>query len=196
MIDTRRYQWMIGGFGIALLVAFSVYLFVHGGATATPGVSRGQTLHRFVAPLATSDLDASANTSPHCDPARPAKRGLNVCGRTPIVLAFFTPHAALCRRAVGALQTISRSYPRIEFAAVAVGATKAQTARLVRSNGWTIPVAYDLTGSVGVLYDVSVCPLIEFADAGGRVVKRAIGDRWADPGALAPEVRQFAAGLE
>ena len=196
MIDTRRYRWMIGGMGIAVLLAFSLYLFAHGGAAATPGVPAGQRLHHFVAPLATSNLDASANVHPHCDPARPARRGLNVCGREPIALAFFTVGAGACERSVDALQAISRTQQRagIEFAAVAVGAGKAMTAELIRHERWTIPVAYDPTGAVGSLYDVSVCPLIELAGDGGLVARRLIGDRWEQPGALATEVRSFAAG--
>jgi len=197
VIDTRRYRWMVAGVGIAVLIAFSLYLFARGGAASTPGVAAGQRLHRFVAPLATSNLDASANVHPHCDPARPARRGLNVCGRGPIALAFFSVGAGACEHSVDALQAISRKQARtgIEFAAVAVGAGKAPTAELVRRNRWTIPVAYDPTGVVGSLYGVSVCPLIELAGDGGLVSRRLIGDRWERPGALATQVREFAASL-
>jgi len=194
VIDTRRYQWMIGGFGLTLLIAFSLYLFARGGAAATPGVQAGRSLHRFVAPLATSGLDAAANVNPRCDPARPARRGLNVCGREPIVLAFFVLGARPCERAVDALQRVSTGYPGIEFAAVAVGSARGPTATLVRRNRWSIPVAYDLTGSVGALYGVSVCPMIELARRGGVVEQRLIGDRWGHAGALAARVRVFAAG--
>ena len=41
MIDTRRYQWMIGGIGLVLVVAFSVYLYAHGGGHTHPGVPAG-----------------------------------------------------------------------------------------------------------------------------------------------------------
>ena len=72
MIDTRRYQWMIGGIRAAAggrLLGLPLYATA---STPDPGVRAGQRLHHFVAPLATSDLNAPANVSPRCDPARPA----------------------------------------------------------------------------------------------------------------------------
>lgn len=185
MIDTRRYQWMIGGLGLALLVAFSVYLYAHDGGHAHPGVRAGQRLHRFVAPLATSDLNAPANVDPRCDPARPARRGLNVCDRDPLVLAFFATDAPPCIRAVTALQRLSARFPRTRFAAVAAGGTRSATRRLVREHRWTIPVAYDSTAAVAQLYDVVACPMIEVAGRGGVVRRLLIGKRWAEPRALA-----------
>jgi len=190
VIDTRRYQWMVGGIGIALVIAFSVYLYVQGGGHAQPGVPAGGQLHRFVAPLATSDLDAAANVSPRCDPARPARRGLNVCGHEPIVLAFFVLNARPCVRAVDALQQLQPRFPGIEFAAVAVGSSKRATLALVRAHHWTLPVAYDSTGAVAQLYDVTVCPLIQVAGRGGVVKRLLIGEHWADADALAGVLRR------
>jgi hypothetical protein len=189
MIDTRRYQWMVGGIGLALVVAFSVYLYARGGGHSHPGVSAGQRLRHFVAPLATSDLDAPANVAPRCNPARPARRGLNVCGREPIVLEFFAIGASPCTRAVGALQQVARRFPGIEFAAVAAGGGKRETLALVRSRHWTIPVAYDSTAAVAQLYDVAVCPLIEVAGRGGLVRRLLIGERWERPGPLTGALR-------
>ena len=42
LIDTRRYRWMIGIFGMLLLVAFSIYLTARGSQTA--GVPAGKRL--------------------------------------------------------------------------------------------------------------------------------------------------------
>jgi AhpC/TSA family len=189
VIDTRRYQWMVGGIGLLLVVAFSVYLFVQGGGHNHPGVRAGQPLRKFVAPLATSDLDVPANVAPRCDPARPARRGLNVCGRKPIVLEFFALDAAPCIRAVDALQRVAPSFPGVQFAAVAADAGKHATLALVRSHHWTLPVAYDSTAAVAQLYDVAVCPLIEVAGRGGVVKRLLIGDRWERAGALAAVLR-------
>jgi thiol-disulfide isomerase/thioredoxin len=183
MIDTRRYQMMIGAVGLVLVVAFSVYLYVNGSRGTHPGVAAGQPLKHFVAPLATSDLNAPANVSPRCDPARPARRGLNVCGRSPIVLAFFALGAKPCIRAVTALQEIAGRYPQVSFAAVAAGGSKVATLRLVRRRRWTIPVAYDSTAAVAQLYGVTLCPLIEVARR-GRVSRLLIGERWERPSAL------------
>lgn len=185
MIDTRRYQWMIGGIGLALVVAFSVVMYF-APAHARPGVRAGQRLHRFVAPLATSDLNVPANTSPRCDPAHPARRGLNVCDRGPIVLAFFATGGKPCIRAVTALQQLAASYPGTSFAAVAAGGSQKATRALVRRHHWTIPVAYDSSTAVAQLYDVTVCPMIEVAGRGGIVKRLLIGDAWQRARVLAP----------
>ncbi len=190
MIDTRRYQWMIGGIGLLLVIAFSVYLYVRAAATRIPGVPEGQRLRHFVAPLATSDLNAPANVSPRCDPARPARRGLNVCGREPLVLEFFALNAGPCISAVDALQRVAPRFPGVEFAAVAAGGDKRATLALVRSHHWKIPVAYDSTAAVAQLYDVAVCPLIEVAGRGGVVKRLLIGERWEHAAALAGVLRR------
>jgi hypothetical protein len=194
MIDTRRYQWMIGGVGLALIVAFSVYLYLSGGAHAHPGVSAGRPLRRFVAPLATSDLNAPANIAPRCDASHPARRGLNVCGHEPLVLEFFAADASPCVRAVDALQRLAPRFPGVRFAAVAAGGAKRPTLALVRRHRWTIPVAYDSTGAVAQLYDVAVCPLIEVSGRGGIVRRLLIGERWEHEAALAAQLRRLRAG--
>ncbi len=56
VIDTRRYQRMIGLIGLALVAALSVYLFVNHRGSSTTGVTAGHRLRWFAAPLATSDL--------------------------------------------------------------------------------------------------------------------------------------------
>jgi hypothetical protein len=188
-IDTRRYQWMIGGFGLLLVVLFSIYLYARGGSD-TIGVPAGQPAHRFVAPLAKSNLDATANAHPRCNPARPAKRGLNVCWRKPTVLALFVTGHAPCVGEVDTLQRIAGSFPKIQFAAVAVNATRSSTARLVRRHDWRIPVAYDLTGVIGQVYGFSVCPLVELVRPGGIVAERLIGEKWEPPAVLAAAVRR------
>jgi hypothetical protein len=177
---------MIGGLGLLLVVAFSVYLYVNGGRGTHPGVAAGRPLKHFVAPLATSDLNAPANVSPRCDPARPARRGLNVCGRRPIVLAFFAVGAKPCIRAVSSLQAIAKRFPRVTFAAVAAGGNKAATLKLVHQHHWTIPVGYDSTAAVAQLYDVTVCPMIEVARHGGSVSRLLIGERWERATSLTP----------
>jgi hypothetical protein len=184
MIDNRRYQWMIGGIGLALVIAFSVVMTLAPARHRQPGVPTGQRLARFVAPLATADLNAAANTSPRCDPAHPARRGLNVCDRGPLVLDLFVTGAKPCIRSVTALQRLAARFPTLQIAAVAAGGSRTATLRLVRRLHWTIPVAYDPSTAVAQLYDVTVCPLIELAGRGGVVRRRLIGERWETPQAL------------
>jgi hypothetical protein len=189
----HRYQATIGALGLALVLAFSVYLFANGSPSA-PGVAPGRPLPHFVAPLATSDLNVPANAHPRCNPARPARRGLNVCGRRAIVLSLFLAGAPVCVQSVDALAALSRSYPQVQFAAVAVDSSKAQTEALVRAHDWPIPVAYDSDGAIAALYNASVCPLIEVASPGGIVAGRLIGNGWTDPARLAVGVQRLLGG--
>jgi peroxiredoxin len=195
-VDTRRYQWMIGIFGLVLVVAISIYQFATHGV-GTTGVPPGQRLHFFSAPLASSDLNGDPNPAPPCTLAQHDPRILNVCllaKRAPLVLAFFVTGAASCVRQVDALQTLSERFPGAQFAAVAIDAGHSGTARLVRSHGWTIPVGYDQDGRVGALYGIAACPMVEMARRGGVVQDRLIGDRWQSAGALAPRVRALLDG--
>jgi hypothetical protein len=191
-VDVRRYRWMIGGFGLVLVVAISIAQFATNGI-GTAGVPAGKRLHFFVAPLAASRVNRDANTSPRCDPGHPNREALNVCGRTPLVLAFFVTGSSTCERQVDTLQSVSREFPstQVQFAAVAVRAGRAQTAALVRSHHWAIPVAYDRDGALGALYGVEICPILELAYRGGTVAERLIGNHWLSDAALAASVQQL-----
>ena len=196
VIDTRRYRWMIGIIGLALVVAISAYQFATHGVSET-GVSPGRQLHFFAAPLAASDLEGDPNANPTCSAAHHDPRALNVClmaQRKPLVLAFFATGAPQCVRQVSALQTLAGRFPSVQFAAVAIDGSHRSTAALVRAHRWTIPVAYDRDGRVGALYGVAACPMAELAARGGTVRERLIGDRWQTAGALAPRVRALVTG--
>jgi peroxiredoxin len=192
-IDTSRYRWMIGIFGLALVAVISVWQFASHG-TGTAGVPAGQRLHYFAAPLASSTLNGAANVNPPCTEARHDPRALNIClisKRTPLVLAFFVTGSSKCRQQVDTLQAVSGHFEptRVRFAAVAVGASHAKVAAEVRQHHWTIPVAYDSDGRIGSLYGVQMCPLVELARPGGVVTDRLIGSHWLAPSALAGRVR-------
>jgi peroxiredoxin len=191
-IDTRRYRWMLGIFGLALVVVISVWQFASHGP-GTTGVPAGHKLHYFAAPLAASTLNGAANVTPPCTEARHDPRALNIClisKRTPLVLAFFVTGSSNCRQQVDTLQTLSRRFApgKVQFAAVAVGASHERVAAEVRQHHWTIPVAYDSEGRIGSLYGVQICPLVQLARRGGVVFDRLIGNHWLKPGALAARV--------
>jgi peroxiredoxin len=184
---------MIGIIGLVLVAAVSVYQFATHGV-GTTGVPADQRLHMFAAPLAGTNLIGDPNLSPPCALARHDRRALNICldvKRAPLVLAFFVAGSEECRRSVDALQALSRRFDAraVQFAAVAVRGSRSDTAALVRSHGWTIPVAYDRDGSVGGLYGVAICPMLELAYRGGIVKDRLIGDRWQTTSAIGPRVR-------
>lgn len=191
VIDPRPYRWAIGIIGVALVTGAFVYqLATHGSATT--GVPPGKPLHLFAAPLAATNLNGDPTTHPTCSESRHDQRALNVCllaARGPLVLAFFVTRASVCERQVDALQTLAGRYPRVQFAAVAVGAGHAAAAAAVRAHGWTLPVAYDRDGVVQALYGVVACPMLELAARGGVVRYRLIGKRWTTAAALAPYVR-------
>jgi peroxiredoxin len=198
VIDPRPYRWMIGIFGLVLVVGISIYQFATNGV-GTTGVPPGQRLRYFAAPLANTNLNGIANLDPPCTLARHDPRALNVCliaGRRPLVLSFFVIGSAECQRQVDALQQLSARFPigSVQFAAVAVNGSHSATAALIRSHHWTIPVAYDDGGRVGALYGVVICPMAELAYRGGIVKDRLIGDPWQTSAALAPRVQALLAG--
>jgi peroxiredoxin len=199
VIDTRRYQRMIGLIGLALVIALSVYLFVNHSSSSTTGVTAGHRLRWFAAPLATSDLRGAANLHPPCTLAQHDPRALNLCidaGRGPIVLSLFVLGGGPCERQVDALQALSRRFAgsSVQFVAVALNAGHAATAKAIRANHWTIPVAYDEDGRVGEQYGVVACPMVELARRGGIVADRLIGNQWDSAAALEPRVRALVSG--
>ena len=198
VVDTRRYRWMLGVFGLVLVVVISIYQFATNGV-GTTGVPPGKRLPFFSAPLANTDLNGVANPNPPCTVAGHDPRILNLCllaHRGPVVLSLFAAGSSQCQRQVDALQQLARRYPpsTVQFAAVAVNGSHMATAALIRSHHWTIPVAYDSDGTVGRLYDVVACPMAELAYRGGIVRDRLIGDRWQTSAALAPRVAALAHG--
>ena len=197
VIDTRRYQRVIGVFGVSLVVIVAVsFLLSRGQGTA--GVPAGNHLPLFAAPLATSTLNGAANLHPHCTSALHDPRALNVCllvKQAPIVLAFFVTSYSGCEQAVSALQAVSHEFAgQVQFAAIAVHTNRQDAQHAVRSHHWTIPVAYDVDGRVGAAYGIEVCPILELARRGGIVARRLIGKRWDSAAALAPQVRTLIPG--
>lgn len=192
-VDARRYRWMVGIFGLVVVIAVSIYQFASNGV-GTTGIPAGKRLRFFAAPLANTNLNGTPNLNPPCTLARHDPRALNICliaARRPLVLSFFVSGVAQCERQVDALQQLSRRFPpsQVQFAAVAVDASHSSTAALIRSHHWTIPVAFDSDGSVGALYGVVVCPMAELAYRGGVVKARLIGPKWQTSTALEPQVR-------
>jgi peroxiredoxin len=196
-LDNRRYGWAVGVLAVALVIGFLLYtLSSHSSGTA--GVPAGGQLHFFAAPLAASTLNGDANLNPPCTLAHHDRRALNLCllaKRGPLVLAFFVTNSSQCEREVDALQALAQrpALRRAQFAAVAVDGSHAAVAKAVRAHGWTIPVAYDADGSVGGLYGVTACPLLELADRGGTVAQRLVGEHWLEESALATRVRALLA---
>jgi peroxiredoxin len=195
VVDTRRYQRMIGIFGLTLVVIVAG-TFLLSRRPGTAGIPAGKPLQQFAAPLAVSTLNGAANLHPHCTLALHSPGALNLClmvKRAPVVLAFFVTSSGGCEQEVTALQQVSHQVPagQIQFAAVAVNSDHQDALHAVRSHHWTIPVGYDEDGRLGAAYGVEVCPIVELVRRGGIVAKRLIGEHWNSSTALAPQVRML-----
>jgi peroxiredoxin len=189
---------MVGAFAAVLVAVFAIYSFTT-HAPSSAGVPAGRQLHFFAAPLAASTLNGDANLNPPCTLARHNPGALNVCllvKRGPLVLDFFVTDSTACEREVSTLQSLAAepSLRGVQFAAVAINASHAATAKAVRKHAWTIPVAYDADGGVGQQYGVTACPMLELAERGGRVADRLIGEHWLNETALAARVRPLLGG--
>jgi hypothetical protein len=181
----RTGTW-IAGVACVLALAYIALNTLGTDAPGSKGLQQGETLRPFAMPLATSpgrEFDANVATKAGQGARRPAcqVRGpeiLNSCElaeRGPVVLAFFATGDRRCVRQVDVLDRLARRFPDVSFAAVAINATREDAAPLVRRHRWRLPVGYDHDAAVTNLYAVAVCPLVTFADRGGKVTGSALG---------------------
>jgi hypothetical protein len=198
-----RYMWVVGvAFMIVVIVAGINALRHSGGGLRGPAA--GRTMPAFAAPLATSRLNGDANVKqsasqskqaglePACDVHVPGS--VNSCdlSRKPLVLSLIVPGAKKCEQQLDVYQRTARRYPRAQFAAVVSGAPRARVASLVRTHGWTFPVAVDPDFAVFNLYRVAICPTTVFAYKGGKVRRATI--RPLGQAQLRAELRAIGAG--
>ena len=195
--------WLVGVIGVVVL-AYITLNTLRTESAGSRGPAAGSQLPPFAMPLAQSRSDADANiaTKPDSGPegARPActVRGpgiLNVCElaeRGPVVLAFMATRSRRCEDQVGVLDAVAPRFPGVEFAAVAVRGDHEQLRRVVRERGWRLPVGYDHDGAVANLYGVAVCPLVTFAERGGKVAGTELS--FLDERALAARVEALEHG--
>ena len=96
---------------------------------------------------------------------------MNICQlyeRGPVVLALFFDVGS-CSGILDDLQRLSRMFPRVGFAAVAVKEDAASVARMVRSKRVSVPVGVDTDGRLAGLYTMVSCPQVTFLYPGGVV---------------------------
>jgi hypothetical protein len=176
-----RYAGLLG-LVVIVLVVITTLLAKSDGAS---GIAPGHKLPPFAVPLALGSLRGAANiaTRPHQGSAGnvPActVRGaavLNVCALYeggPLVLALFVD-AGSCPAVLSEMQTLSRSFPQVRFAAVSIKGERSRLRRLVRSRGLTLPVGIDEEGTLASLYKVFSCPQVDFAYPGGIQQSKAL----------------------
>lgn len=183
-VRTPRYGLYAGLFLllIVLLLLLNTLLSKPAGTT---GIPPGQRLPPFAVPLALGTLEGEANVATHAGegaagnvPACSVRgaRILNICElyeRGPVVLAVFVDDGS-CPGVLSDMQTLSRSFPSVRFAAVSIKGNRDSLRRLVRSHGLTYPVGIDKDGALASLYKVLTCPQLTFAYPGGVVQSKAL----------------------
>src|SRR5215210_190118 len=183
----NKYAWVVG---IVLLMGIGVLLLtttVPNSGRGVEGPPKGKPLPAFAAPLASGSLDGEANVCQR----RPCPRGsgrvpacdvrgdgvVNLCElrRRPLVLTFVVTRGADCRPQVDRVERIRDAYPKVNFAVVMSGNSRAEAARQARRRGWKQPVAVDRDGGLVNAYGVGICPVTVFAAPGGKVVDFTVG---------------------
>ena len=163
-----------------LVIAFSIYEFTKHGVVSPacrPAGGCTTSSRRWRRSARTS----RANPRPTCDPAHPNPLALNYAGRTPLVLAFFATGSGPCKRQVDTLQAVSRQFsPDADRSSPRSRSmpAKQQAAKLVRSQHWTIPVAFDSQGRSGRSTALRSVRSSSSRGRGGVVAQRLIGEHW------------------
>lgn len=180
----RRYGRWVGVIALVFLalVTLNTVLTPPNGAG---GIAPGKTMAPFAVPLAGSDLRGDANVATHADDGeaghRPAcavrgPRILNICQlyeQGPVVLALFVDGAG-CANVLSEMQTLTRRFPDVRFAAVSIKGNRAQLRGLVRTRHLSFPVGIDEDGALAILYKLASCPQVNFAERGGVVQSKAL----------------------
>ena len=183
-IAGSRYGLYVVILAAILLVAFTIHVALssHKGATS---IRPGTRIPPFAAPYALGGPAGEVDTATHADDGLAGKvpacsergpRILNICQlyeRGPVVLALFF-QAGSCAGVLDDLQQLSRSFPQVSFAAVAVKEGASSVARVVRAKHLTVPVGVDGEGRLGELFSMVSCPQITFIYPGGIVQSAAL----------------------
>jgi len=149
------------------------------------GISPGDPVPPFAAPLALGTLSGDVNVATRPDEGAAGRRVacgvrgpqiLNVCQlyeHGPLVLALFIDGGS-CAAILDDMQRLAPAFPGVRFAAVAIKGERASVGRLVRSHGLTFPVGLDRDGILAGLYKLSTCPQVSFAYPGGVMQSAAL----------------------
>jgi hypothetical protein len=176
-----RYVGLLALFILALITLNTILTKPNG----SKGIEPGHVMAPFAVPLVlgklTGDADIAVNAHEGArgNVAACQERGaeiLNVCQlyeRGPVVLALFLD-AGSCANVLGDMQTISSSFPGVQFAAVALSGDRPKLRRLIYSRRLSMPVGLDRDGRLLAVYKVASCPQVTFAYPGGVVQSPAL----------------------
>jgi hypothetical protein len=183
-----RYGWFVGVVIVLGLAYITLNTARNTNRQSSTGPAVGKPLPPFATPLALGTLNGDANFAtrktkgtaagkiPACQVRGPEI--LNICAleeRGPVALAFLASRSGRCLDQIDVLERVRRSYPRIQFAAVAIRGDRGDLRRTIRARGWGFPVGYDRDGTLANLYGVAICPQITLAATGGKVRKTLLG---------------------
>ncbi len=187
ILQLPRYGRYVVLLAIVIVVAITINTIAtkpNGGAGLAPGAQ----LPPFAAPLALGNLGGDTNIATRADegaagnvPACSVRgpRVLNICQlyeHGPVVLALFVDSGS-CTAVLSDMQALTREFPKVSFAAVAIKGGTSGVGKQIRSRGLTFPVGLDRDGALAALYKVASCPQLTFAERGGAAQGRAILDR-------------------
>jgi hypothetical protein len=197
-----RYGRYVGLLALLILALITVNTIVT-KPNGDKGIEPGHPLPPFAVPLALGTVVGDADVATTADQGAAGRvpacqeRGpqiLNVCQlyeRGPVVLALFVDSGS-CPAVVSDLQALVPTFPRVQFAAVAIKGERAALRRLVHTRGLSLAVGVDRDGALAGLYKVATCPQVTFAYPGGLVQSRALLSRPA-PATLRARVSQLLA---
>jgi len=186
-VSRPRLARYAGLLGVVLLVLVVVVSLLAKSNDAMP-IAPGHMLPPFAVPLALGGVRGAANTATHANQGHAGKEPactvrkpqvLNVCElyeQGPVVLALFVDGGS-CPAVLGDMQTLTRSFPGVHFAAVSLEGDRGELRRLIHSRGLTLPVGIDEEGALASLYKVFSCPQVDFAYPGGVVQSKALLQR-------------------
>jgi hypothetical protein len=182
-----RYGRYVAVLAAILIVAFSLHTALTAPKRAA-SIRPGVRVPPFAAPLALGGPPGEVDVATHAGEGLKGKlpacsvRGpgvLNICQlyeRGPVVLVLFFDVGS-CPGVLDDLQRLSRQFPRVGFAAVAVKESASSVARIVRSRQVSVPVGVDTDGRLAGLYTMVSCPQITFIYPGGVVQSAPLSSR-------------------
>ena len=95
----------------------------------------------------------------------------------PIVLNLWASWCSPCKEEMPHFEQAYKDNPDIKFLMVnmTTGDTKSEAKALIKDNGYTFPVLYDVYGEAAVAYEAQSLPMTFFIDKNGELVTYAMG---------------------
>jgi len=85
----------------------------------------------------------------------------------PLVLTFVATGGGGCNVQLDRVDRVRRSFPGVGFVGVISRTSLSAAGNMVRSRGWSFPVAFDRDAAVFNLYGIGDCPTTIFARRSG-----------------------------